>query len=438
MFRMYVKSQFYLPKLPILPAQISLYQISSYFQLNDEARADVEQLQQPDGELPSIRRQDATFWDFDRLKHCLILENEKVFLKGLKLFVAKKPNEIETLKENKVTEGGVSRRVTWSEWPLIKMAIRYGMITTALEMTELREDWNHFGIYVASGYGSWECLQKLFEQRKAKGWKPLDLANIGLAMIPHKHAEYIFKKVDDKANLSKCVDAIFQHTNIDDGQINQQTDGYSTLHLAVLYDRPEITFDLLKKGAYIGMQDKTGWPVIWNINPKTLEQYFDRCICTEYDCYLDGMINVVERHRAGEDSVVFNFENLISPSEDYPNDMTAIEYMSYSKNLHHLLEHPLIECFLFLKWDRLRFLFYADFLCYFILSLIIGCISMQYLTHPTDYLPVMCVFTLIFSIYLTLRRTLQLVFCSSTHLHSCENYVNCLQTTLIIVFLVLF
>lgn len=186
------------------------------------------------------------------------------------------------------------------------------------------------------------------------------------------------------------------------------------------------------------MQTNAHWPVIWNINPQTLEQHFDRCICSESDCYLDGIIDDTDKCVAGEDSVVFNFVNLISPSEDFPNDMTAIEYMSTSSSLRHLLEHPLIAGFLFLKWDRLKLMFYADFLCYFLLALIIGCISMYYLANPVHYLPEMCTFTIIFSAYVAVRRILQVVFCSSTHLHSWENYLNCVHTSLIIGFLVLF
>lgn len=93
-------------------------------------------------------------------------------------------------------------------------------------------------------------------------------------------------------------------------------------------------------------------PGIWNINPQTLEKYFDQCII-------------------GEDLIVFNFENLICPSDDYPNDMEAIMYISNSRDLKYLLEHPLIASFLFLKWNRLALLFYLDFMWYFMLAIAI-------------------------------------------------------------------
>lgn len=62
---------------------------------------------------------------------------------------------------------------------------------------------------------------------------------------------------------------------------------------------------------------------------------------------------------------MFNFENLICPSDDYPNDMAAIEFMSNSRDLKHLLEHPLIASFLFVKWNRLALIFCeSDILSY--------------------------------------------------------------------------
>lgn len=186
-----------------------------------------------------------------------------------------------------------------------------------------------------------------------------------------------------------------------------------------MYNKSKTIFHLLKKGAYIGMQDKNDRPAIWNIHAKTLEKYFDQCI-------------------QGDDLVVFNFENLIAPSEEYPNDMTAIEFISNSNDLKHLLEHPLIASFLFLKWNRLALIFYLDFMCYFLLSIVTGFLSMYYLADPKNYLIEMCVMIVLFIIYVAFRRTLQVIHCSSHYLKNWENYLNSLLTFLIVVFLTCF
>lgn len=187
----------------------------------------------------------------------------------------------------------------------------------------------------------------------------------------------------------------------------------------VRYNKPKIIFQLLKDGAYIGVQDNQNRPAIWNIHPIVLSRYFDQCI-------------------QGDDLIVFNFENLIAPSEDYPNDMTAIEFISDSIDLRHLLEHPLIASFLFLKWTRLALIFYLDFVCYFLLSMITGCMSMYYLADPKTYFVEMCVFSILFTIYVALRRTLQLIYCETKYLKTWENYLNSLLTMLIVVFLIFF
>lgn len=57
--------------------------------------------------------------------------------------------------------------------------------------------------------------------------------------------------------------------------------------------------------------------------------------------------------------------NLTNALLNYP-DMTSIHYMAKTKSLSPLLLHPLISCFLHLKWQRLCHILYINF-CMFIL-----------------------------------------------------------------------
>lgn len=389
----------------------------------------MESLISTDGELPSIRNGNAAFWDRDRLLFCLVSDNENIFAKGLKLVVEKRPEEVlklnvELKEENENGSDSdsewedVESLETWRNVSLIKVAVLRELNLAVEQLGALNCEFNSAAIRLIYEFGRWNSLRKLLEKRKRSEWKPVKLVDFISFLMRAQTFDKDFKENDvEKVDFGKCVDLLFKYADYD---VNEQNDDqFSPLHLAVMYSKSKKILDLLKNGAYIGLLDKMDRPPIWNINPRTLEKYFDQCI-------------------VGDDLIVFNFENLIAPSNDCPNDLAAIEYISNSSDLRFLLEHPLISSFLFLKWNRLALIYYVDFLCYFFLSLTTGCISMHYLSNPADYMVEMCIFTLLFTAYVALRRTLQLIFCSTKYRKSLENYSNTALTIVLVVFLVLF
>lgn len=50
--------------------------------------------------LPSIQRDDDKFWDFSRLRMCLLYCNERFFIRGLKLIARKNPIKLKEIIEN--------------------------------------------------------------------------------------------------------------------------------------------------------------------------------------------------------------------------------------------------------------------------------------------------------------------------------------------------
>lgn len=393
-------------------------------QLNTDTRGKVEQLR-GDGELPSIRSKDATFWDCDRLLFCLMFDNEKVFSKGLKLVSEQKPEELSKLcvedesdDDHSSIDDDVESLETWRNVSLIKTAVLRGLDSAVAQLGSINSEANKSAINLIHEFGRWDCLRRLLERRKKMQWDPVRLVDFISFLMQAQTFDKDYKEIEDgKIDFSRCVELLFKHATY---EVNEQNDDdYSPLHLAVMYNKPKVIFDLMARGAYIGVQDKSNRPAIWNILPKTLEKHFDHCI-------------------NGDDLIVFNFENLIAPSEEYPNDLTAIEYISNSNDLKYLLEHPLIAAFLALKWNRLVLIFFADLLCYFVLSLAIGVISMYYIDNPSQHLTKMCFFTFLFVIYATFRRILQMIFGKRKSLRSWESYLNSLLTILIIISLISF
>lgn len=232
-------------------------------------------------------------------------------------------------------------------------------------------------------------------------------------------------RLKEGIDYSKCVDLIFEYAKYEINVFKKNY--YSALHLAVLYNKQEVIFKFLREGEYMGVKDKRDRPAIYNILPKTLETYFDECIKREdIDDFYD-------------EAIVFKFQNLIAPTLDHPNDMTAIEYMSNSKDHQYLLKHPLVESFLFIKWTRLALILYLDLLCYFVFSLIMfSFILAHYLVVSEMFLNIMCVSASLSMVFVLLRRILLFICSSSRHQQSLESCINCLVTILIVVFFVLF
>lgn len=379
----------------------------------------------PDNELPSIRNGVVTFWDRDRLLFCLVFDNIDAFTKGLKLIADKNPSEISKLNieigdsdSDSEMGGDVETLETWRDVSLVKVAVLRELNPAIELLGALNNECNYSAIRLVYEFGHWRCLENLLQTRKSKQWKPVRLIAFITFLIRAQTFDKDFREDENgKVDFGKCVDLLFDYAQYD---INEQNDDhYSPLHLAVMYNKTKMIFKLLKKGAFIGVLDKNDRPAIWNINPLTLEKYFDQCI-------------------VGDDLIVFNYENLICPSNEYPNDMTAIEFISNSCDLKHLLEHPLIASFLFLKYNRLALIFYLDFTCYFVLTMLIGITTLYYIDSPTDYALEMSVFTLLFIAYVTFRRTIQVIFCSSKSRQSLENYSNNFLTSMIVVFLLAF
>lgn len=375
-----------------------------------------------DDEFPSIRDQDVTYWDRDRLMFCLMFDNEDIFVKGLKLVIEKKPDEIRNLNieltDDKNNGNTIETLNIWRNVSLINIAVLRDLNVAIKKLGSVNDEFNSTAIHSVYEYGRWECLRKLLEKRKKMLWQPVKLADFITFLMRAQTYDKDYREYDDKQiDFGKCVDLLFKYAAYD---INEQNfDRYSPLSLAVMYNKQKIILHLLRSGAYIGVQDAIGRLAIWNINPKLLEKHFDHCI-------------------TGENLVVFNFENLIAPSSDYPNDLTAIEFLSKSNDLRHLLEHPLIASFLALKWTRMALVFYVDFLWYFLLSLTTGVISMYYMHSSEKYLIHMSIITGIFILYISFRRIVQVIFCNTKHRQSWENYLNSLLTISNVVLLALF
>ncbi|XP_064546872.1 transient receptor potential cation channel protein painless-like [Drosophila montana] len=124
--------------------------------------------------------------------------------------------------------------------------------------------------------------------------------------------------------------------------------GYTLLHYAVHCCNEIAIRELLRQGAPLGLRNDRKKLLIEDIKMQLLEQHFDYCITSR---------GKKPSHESYE--ILLNFMNLTN--EQHELDMAPIAYIASSKELCPLLKHPLITCFLLLKWRNLSRIFLTHF-----------------------------------------------------------------------------
>lgn len=384
----------------------------------------------PDLELPAVRAEDDRKWDFNRLMENLRNENETEFLKGINWISEHSPDQLEEL----------FRAVDNNETLLIT-ASKNGLASAVERMLRLGADINATNetphdplnaIKSACIFGNFKVLDLLLKSPK------LNLQDAGaLISIIVKN---IGERVTPKCNYEKCFQLLLNHRNID---INQQDlFDCSALHYAVKFNNSNAILDLLKKGAFIGVKNKFNQLSISNINPKVLEKHFDSCITTN-------------DYRVGDDNfeIRFDYTNFVPTEtrqpdeklndskkgvETCPDEMSSIEYISESNELRHLIRHPLVASFLFLKWNRLAFIFYMNFvLCSLFAVSTVSYVIFCYNDEPSsvELKNLLRLVTLVLTIYIAVREISQFTFSPCVYLRSLENYLECALVVMVLLIL---
>lgn len=176
-----------------------------------------------------------------------------------------------------------------------------------------------------------------------------------------------------------------------------------------------------------------GFPPIANMSLDSLNDFFDSCISSkkegtddyeimfDYTCLMPGQSKY--KSEQDEEALLGNEQssNLSSNTE-----MTLIQYISEQKVLRNLLMHPLISSFLYLKWHRIRHMYYLNFLIYFFYFLAMNFFIILNEEDPTSWLGIAVMVSLAF---LGFRELIQFISAPCHYLNSHENW---LEVTLIV------
>lgn len=384
----------------------------------------------PDLDQPPVRIESDKDWDFNRLMACLTNENELDFLRGINSIAKNSPDQLpEIFSAIDNNDSLMTLACKKGQCLAVERMLRLGAdINATVDTAEEKLN----AIKSACIFGNWKVLDLLLKSPK------LDLNSGPLISIIVKN---IGESITPTCNFEKCFELLLKHKKVD---VNQKDlNGCSALHYAIKFNNKNAILELLKKGAFIGVKNKFNQLSISNINPKVLEKHFDDCITT----------NDV---RTGEDNfeIQFDYTNLVplatreqsekaengqkSIVDRCPDEMSSIEYIAESNDLRHLIRHPLIASFLFLKWNRLAFIYYMNFfLCSLFAVSTVSYILVCYNEEPAsqDLKNIMRFVTYVLTIYIVVRELAQFVFSPKLYLRSLENYLECALIILLVLIL---
>lgn len=357
-------------------------------------------------------------WDFRSLSTALIEHKEQNFIRGLEKFLER-------------TNDSDNRQNVFREHPsnetLLTLATRNGLSNAVEKLLRCGDSPTNVELY-----GRSSKLTSPLELACVYGyWKILDLflksSNVDINSGPYliKAIQNIGEQSTNKSSdFLKCFKLLVNYPGID---LNRKDDaGNTPLHVAVNYNIEGVALELLKRGAYIGAKNKFNELSINDIEPRILEKHFNNCIQTN-------------GRRSGDTNyeIIFEYTNLVPSSlanEKTPkvaihgsvDEMAPIEYMAKSNELKHLVKHPLIASFLFLKWHRLAMLFYANFFCY-----TIYCMSMIFFLlfcygnndKNATVNTVLYAICALGGLYVFFRELMQFVISPRTYFKTIENWM---------------
>ncbi|EGI64217.1 Transient receptor potential cation channel protein painless [Acromyrmex echinatior] len=296
--------------------------IDTYKDYNDQTTREVIQKKMPDiSLLPKSENREINVHD---LKYYLIINDEINFLKNMEF---------------------------------IKIEILYSVAEELLEMSVQR--------------GFYKITIGILEKLKGKKFSVRKAAQE--AVQQNDYAILQKRGIDNTPDRLNCLKLILEQEDVNVRCSDNK--GNTPLHYAARAGCEEAIVLLLNRGSYIGHMNKYNTPPIVDISAHTLSRYFDDCLQTRKD-------------RTNEYTIEFNYCCLMPHDvfiDQYKThratrEMDVFKYIASNSGLKHLLKHPLLSSFLYLKWHRIRHVLYANFAFYVIFYFLLNAyiLSMTY------------------------------------------------------------
>ena len=188
-------------------------------------------------------------------------------------------------------------------------------------------------------FGDLKTLEELLENLKDSQYSPEELCSSLCTAIKRLNDE------DKEENNEKCCELMLKTIKSKkDFDTEQYRDSYGNtpLFYAIYHNNPEIVMELLSTLCLINSNN--GPSPIDKVDPEMLRRHFDRCVTETIKGVKGPGINIT-----------FNFETLLCPEKHKENphvDSKVVYEISCRKKLENLLLHPMILCFVAMKWGN--------------------------------------------------------------------------------------
>ncbi|XP_061705774.1 transient receptor potential cation channel protein painless-like [Cydia pomonella] len=246
-----------------------------------------------------------------------------------------------------------------------------------------------------------------------------------------------------KADFNGCLELLLKNPKININVNYSDNKNNTALHYAARNGDNDTVLELLRHGACVGLRNAFNEPPLADINAKTLETYLDECITTngerpsddDYEIHMKYSFlvypnNSVENELCKVPLIDASNNNVKECDAILAPETDALLYMTRNEELRPLLKHPVITSFLYLKWQRISCLFYANITFYsllwlcLILYIILGYGVEKKQSGSIEVLNVVThVGAAIGLILLIIRELFQLLVSPSRYLQSIENWM---------------
>lgn len=163
--------------------------------------------------------------------------------------------------------------------------------------------------------------------------------------------EFSLKKDDVDVNYYQCLQLLLEKKRYLD--IDALDEFHNTpLHYAVLCEDQSFVRALLLNGSHLGIRNKFGTLAITRIQASVLEEVLNDCIKYKN--------NVADR----DFEIILSYSLLAPPEASQQPETECLRFLSGSRKHRRLLLHPIIDTFLFLKWQRIRQYYFFNIVAY--------------------------------------------------------------------------
>ncbi|XP_011688410.1 PREDICTED: transient receptor potential cation channel protein painless-like [Wasmannia auropunctata] len=312
--------------------------VDTYKDYNDQTTREVIQQKLPGVSLPFKHEyRDVNVHD---LKYYLIADDETNFLKSMKF--------VKTKISHDVAE------------ELLEMAVQHNFYKAVIAIIQkfMSQCFNVRKAAEAAVRLSHSAILRELLYVEPKVANDLILSACQQLGIPERRKNNISDRLE-------CLKLILEQESVDVHCTDSK--GNTPLHYAARAGCAEAVTLLLNRGSYIGYKNEFNIPPIADIPACMLSRYFDNCL-------------QIRKEWANENVIEFNYSCLMphdvlkkhDETRQTTREVEVFEYIASNSNLKHLLKHPLLSSFLYLKWHKIRHVLYANFIFYVIFYVLLN------------------------------------------------------------------